>query len=381
MIKIKLFLPQEEIEPEAMKMIENMATMPFIHPFIAIMPDVHLGKGACVGSAIPCIGAVIPAAVGVDIGCGVMAVKTQLYKKDLPEDLKKLRESIERSIPLSAGQYNTKITESAQTRIDILAGIKDQKENWREQLGSLGSGNHFIEICLDENEQVWCMLHSGSRGVGNKIAQYHIQVAKDLMKKFYIDLPDEDLAYLPEGTQEFNNYMNDLEWAQMFAIFNREEMMDRVIKDLSYFVFNENNRIERLETINCHHNYTAREKHMGKDVIISRKGAISAHKGVLGIIPGSMGAKSYVVEGKGNYLGLMTSPHGAGRKFSRKKARETYNIETLQKETEGVECRIREALIDETPSAYKDIDRVVEQSKDLIDVKFTLKQIVNIKGD
>lgn len=382
-INKKLFSWASIIEDNTLDQAKTTSTMPFIYPHLALMPDAHLGKGATVGSVIPTKGAIIPAAVGVDIGCGMIAVKTQWSKSNITGDLSKLRHSIERSIPLSAGNYNRELTETAKKRIEILEAANDidygfYASNWKLQLGTLGSGNHFIEISLDEDDTVWIFLHSGSRGIGNKIAQRHIKIAQELCERWYIELPDPDLAYLVEGTTEFNAYIKDLYWAQKFALLNREEMMDRVVKDMSHFMGED---VQRLEEVNCHHNFTVREKIFGKDVWLSRKGAIEATKGKLGLIPGSMGTASYVVEGKGNYLSFSSSPHGAGRVYSRSAARKTFTVEQLEKAMEGIEYRKTDAFIDEIPSAYKDIDVVMKDAEDLVEIKHTLRQIVNIKGD
>lgn len=371
------------IEENTLEQALTASEMPFIYPHLALMPDAHLGKGATVGSVLPTKGAIIPAAVGVDIGCGMIAVKTQWKRSDIKGDLSKLRQSIERGIPLSAGHYNTQLTETAKKRIKILEeyATKDYTKfasNWKLQLGTLGSGNHFIEITIDEEQNVWLFLHSGSRGIGNKIAQYHIKKSQELCERWYIKLPDPDLAYLIEGTAEFDDYIKDLYWAQKFALFNREEMMDRVVKDMTHFM---GEAVERLEEVNCHHNFTVREKVFGQDVWLSRKGAIEATKGKLGLIPGSMGTASYVVEGKGNHMSFSSSPHGAGRVYSRSAARRTFNLEQLEKAMEGIEYRKTDAFIDEIPAAYKDIDQVMKDAEDLVEIKHTLRQIVNIKGD
>lgn len=379
----KLYSWASIIEENTLEQSKIASTMPFIYPHLALMPDAHLGKGATVGSVIPTRGAIIPAAVGVDIGCGMIAVKTQFNKKDLPDDLGKLRHSIERSIPLSAGKYNQKLTGTAKERIKKLEekANKDYTQfagNWQLQLGSLGSGNHFIEISLDESDNVWLFLHSGSRGIGNKIAMHHIKVSQELCKRWYINLPDQDLAYLVEGTTEFTDYIKDLYWAQQFALFNREEMMDRVIKDFQYWIGSE---IEEQERINCHHNFTVKEKVFGQDVWLSRKGAIEATEGKLGLIPGSMGTASYVVAGLGNRMSFSSSPHGAGRNFSRSQARKTFTVEQLREAMKGIEYRDTDAFIDEIPGAYKDINQVMKDASDLVEIKHTLHQIVNIKGD
>lgn len=364
------------------------ATMPFIHPHMALMPDAHLGKGATVGSVIPTSGAIIPAAVGVDIGCGMVAVRTKFSVDEVRAvgSLTPLRESIEAAIPLSAGKYNESLTESADVRCEELhnkadhAGFNpaDYVGNWRLQLGSLGSGNHFIEVTADELDRVWLFLHSGSRGVGNKIAMRHIKIARDLMSRYFIDLPDPDLAYLVEGTPEFGRYMTELHWAQDFARMNRDEMMDRTIACLSAFMGTE---VDEAERIQCHHNYTSREHHFGRNVWVSRKGAIDAHEGVDGLIPGSMGTASYVVVGKGNVASLCSAPHGAGRNFSRATARKTFTHEQLREAMTGIEYRDTDEFIDEIPGAYKDIDVVMADAADLVEIRHTLRQLVNVKGD
>lgn len=360
--------------------------MPFIFPHLALMPDAHLGKGATVGSVIPTLGAIIPAAVGVDIGCGMIAVKTQYKAADLPEDRKPLREEIERAIPLSAGKYNNKIVATAVPRIEELKELATKAGfdpasyagHWEYQLGSLGSGNHFIEVSLDEEDSVWLFLHSGSRGIGNKIATKHIKVAQQVAKKYWIELPDPDLAYLVEGTDEFNAYIRELRWAQHFALLNREEMMDRVIRQFTDWV---GGPVEELERINCHHNFTEKENHFGKSVWLSRKGAIRAREGDPGLIPGSMGTASYVVVGKGNPVSLDSSPHGAGREYSRTAARKAFGIEQLREAMAGIEYRDTEAFIDEIPGAYKPIDQVMEDAGDLVSIRHKLRQIINVKGD
>lgn len=360
--------------------------LPFIHPHLALMPDAHLGKGATVGSVIPTLGTIIPAAVGVDIGCGMIAVRTQFTRADLPTERTSVREAIERAVPLSAGAYNRKVVATAAPRIAELERRAEEAEfdpasytgNWRLQLGSLGSGNHFIEISLDEHDRVWTFLHSGSRGVGNKIAQRHITVAADYARRHWIRLPDPDLAYLVEGTAEFSHYIRELRWAQHFALLNREEMMDRVIRQVSEWV---GTPVQEQERINCHHNFTESEMHFGKRVWVSRKGAIRATEGEPGLIPGSMGDASYVVVGKGNPVSLNSSPHGAGRVYSRSAARRTFTVEQLREAMEGIEYRDTEAFLDEIPAAYKPIDQVMEDAADLVTIRHTLRQIVNVKGD
>jgi tRNA-splicing ligase RtcB (3'-phosphate/5'-hydroxy nucleic acid ligase) len=374
------------IEPGTLAQAEAASRLPFVFPHIALMPDAHLGKGATVGSVIPTLNAIIPAAVGVDIGCGMAAVRTQYHRDELGPGLPKLREAIERAVPLSAGVYNTVLTDTARGRVERLtakaekAGFDPARYagNWTLQLGSLGSGNHFIEVTADERGAVWLFLHSGSRGVGNKIATHHIRVAQEAMKRWWITLPDPDLAYLAEGTDEFWAYIRELRWAQDFALANRDEMMDRVVACFAGFVGGDVREIERVQ---CHHNYTEREEHFGKQVWLSRKGAINAAEGVPGLIPGSMGDASYVVTGKGNRLALNSSPHGAGRAYSRSKARKTFTRDQLRTAMKGIEYRDTDAFLDEIPQAYKPIDVVMADAADLVEVRHTLRQLVNVKGD
>lgn len=384
----KLYSWASIIEPNTQEQAERASRMPFIKPHLALMPDAHLGAGATVGSVIPTHGAIIPAAVGVDIGCGMIAIRTQFKKSDLEgKDLSVLRHSIERSIPLSAGHFNHKLTESVLPRIEELKEMAGDRldfytnltrTSWEYQVGTLGSGNHFIEVTLDETGTVWLFLHSGSRGIGNSIAQVHIKKAIELCEKWYITLEDKDLAYLIEGTPEFDLYIKDLNWAQHFALLNREEMMDRLIKDFEHFI---GSSVEEQERINCHHNFTRMENHMGRNVWLSRKGAIQADKGRPGLIPGSMGTASYVVEGLGHPMSFNSSPHGAGRSFGRNVAKKRFTMEDMDKEMVGIEYNRSDKFLDEIPSAYKDIDVVMEDAKDLVKIRHTLHQIVNVKGD
>lgn len=389
--KIITFIPPDTIEPGAMEQIKNISEMPFIFKHVAVMPDCHLGKGATVGSVIATKGAIIPAAVGVDIGCGMIAVKTIWKKSDLPEDLAKIRMGIDRRIPLFAGSQNQKVTESAAKRIaeleemggDDIAFFDKLMSGWRMGLGSLGSGNHFIEVTVDENDDVWAFLHSGSRGIGNKIATHHIAIAQKVMEMYHIPLVDRDLAYLPEGTVQFADYIRQMNWAQHFALLNREEMMDRVLTELSYTMFGELRPFEEFtgQRINCHHNFTQMENHLGENVWLTRKGAILASEGTYGLIPGSMGTASYVVRGKGNPVSFTSAPHGAGRNFSRTEARKRITMEELEKAMEGKEWNHSEKFIDEAPAAYKDIDVVMENAKELVEIVHTFSQIINVKGD
>jgi len=385
-----------DIDENAMEQLENMSKMPFIHKHIAAMPDVHWGMGATIGSVIPAKGAVIPAAVGVDLGCGMMAIETSLRAVDLPDNLRAIRMDIEAAIP--HGRSNNgkkgdvgswdKIPEtvskkwgSLSTRYDeiIKKHPKAKGFNNYNQLGTLGGGNHFIEICLDENEHVWIMLHSGSRGAGNKIGSYFIQKAKAEMERYHIAeyLPDKDLSYLVEHTKVFDDYCNAVLWAQDFAEQNRIVMMDSVMgvlhKHFGYFTC-------ESQAINCHHNYIARENHYGSNVLITRKGAIRARDGDMGIIPGSMGAKSFIVRGKGNKESFCSCSHGAGRKLGRKQAQRMYTADDLAEQTKGIECPKDAGRVDEIPAAYKDIDTVMENQSDLVDVVHTLRQVINVKG-
>lgn len=375
------------LEPNTREQAERASTMPFIFPHIALMPDAHLGKGATVGSVIPTLGAIMPAAVGVDIGCGMHAVRTQFTAGDMRArgDLPALRKAIEAAIPLSAGKYNETIygpeTEARIAELESRDGSASAEAiapNWRLQLGTLGSGNHFIEVSLDEQDGVWLFLHSGSRGVGNKLACKHIKVAQTQCKKRWISLPDPDLAYLVEGDREFWDYIRDLRWAQHFALLNRQEMMHRVIACLEQRA---DTSVTVLEAVQCHHNYTEQENHWGKKVWLSRKGAIDATTGTPGLIPGSMGAASYVVTGKGSRLSLNSSPHGAGRQYSRSVAKKTFTRAGLDQAMAGIEWGQSDAFLDEHPNAYKDIDVVMSDAADLVEVSHTLHQIVNVKGD
>ena len=386
--KIVTFLNPKTIEPAAKQQLENIAELPFVFKHVAVMPDCHLGKGATVGSVIATKGAIIPAAVGVDIRCGMIAVKTKFFAEDLPNNLEKVRTGIERRIPLGAGAFNRKITDTARKRVTHLKKEATQDydsvdKRWTDALGSLGSGNHFIEISLDESNRVWVVLHSGSRGIGNKLAMKHIRIAQKLMDESSIKLKDRDLAYLSENRGEFDKYINDLLWAQDFALLNREGMMDRVMTELSYVFYTEDGHQKEIELdrINCHHNFTQRENHFNEDVWITRKGAIQMKAGQKGVIPGSMATSSYIVSGLENKMAYHSAPHGAGRRFSRGEARRRFTMEDFKKAMAGIECRHSAKLIDELPMAYKDIDEVMENSKELVKVDHRLRQVVSIKGD
>lgn len=385
-------------EDEARKQAERIARMPFIHKHIAIMPDVHAGVGATVGSVIPTRGAIIPAAVGVDIGCGIFALQTSLKAHDLPSSLSSLRSQIEARIPHGRsdnggrndkGSHLGKIpgevanawNEKLADRYKIITEKHPKCNHHRAiaQAESLGSGNHFLEICLDEKDNVWFMIHSGSRGPGNAIGSYFIELARQDMKKWFINLPDPNLAYLPEGTDHFNDYVEAVGWAQDYARINRELMMKALIEVVKSQKGIPNFHVTD-RAINCHHNYVEKENHMGDNVWVTRKGAVRARKDDLGVIPGSMGARSYIVRGKGNKDSFCSCSHGAGRMMSRTKAKETFSKKDHELATQGVECRKDVDVIDETPGAYKDIDKVMEAQSDLVEIVATLKQVLCVKG-
>lgn len=386
-VPIKLWTPEQDLEEAARTQLENVASLPFVFKHVAVMPDVHYGKGATIGSVIATKGAVIPAAVGVDIGCGMCAVKTTLNHEVVSQNAKKIRSAIERSVPVGK-EGNRNIFESVAKwkgweQFRSLKAVqnyeKDLEQASYSKLGSLGGGNHFIEICLDTENNVWVMLHSGSRNIGNRVATIHINKAKGIMKKMLVSLPDPDLAYFAQGTVEYQNYMHDLMWCQDYAFQNRVEMMNRIMRDLSR-IMNNGIPLERIMEVNCHHNYATMEKHFGEDVLLTRKGAVRAQKGDLGIIPGSMGTKSYIVRGLGNLDSFCSCSHGAGRRMSRTKAKSVFSVEDLAKQTAGVECRKDQGVLDEIPGSYKDIDEVIENQKDLVEVVAQLKQIICVKG-
>jgi tRNA-splicing ligase RtcB len=391
---VKMWTHGVPVEAEAREQLARTARMPFIFRHLAVMPDVHLGKGSTVGSVIPTRSAVIPAAVGVDIGCGMMAAKTTLTASDLPDNLGGVRSAIERAVPhgRSPGRRDRGAWgDSPPAAVDAAwANLADDfarlverhavlaRTNNRMHLGTLGTGNHFVEVCLDECDAVWIMLHSGSRGVGNAIGSYFIELAKEDMRTWMINLPDQDLAYLPEGTAHFDEYVEAVEWAQNFARANRDVMMRAAVRALAGVIAKPFEAY--VEAVNCHHNYVAREHHFGEDVLVTRKGAVSARTGELGIIPGSMGARSFIVRGRGNAESFTSCSHGAGRKMSRTEARRRFTLEDHRAATTGVECRKDEAVIDETPAAYKDIDAVMAAQAELVEIVHTLKQVVCVKG-
>ena len=395
-VPIKAWTKGVPLEDQARAQLLNVAQLPFIFKWVAAMPDVHWGIGATVGSVIPTKGAIIPAAVGVDIGCGMMAVQTGLNARDLPDNLKPIRSAIEKAVPHGRTNHggkgdvggwqqiparNAEVWQSLKPRYDAILEKhpKLDRGNHANHLGTLGTGNHFIEVCLDETDNVWFMLHSGSRGVGNRMGSYFIELARKDMQKFFINLPDKDLAYFSEGTEHFDDYVEAVEWAQDFARFNRDLMMEQIVNavrtsgEVRPFV-------AELKAINCHHNYVARESHYNQNILVTRKGAVRAREGDMGIIPGSMGARSYIVRGKGNPESFMSCSHGAGRAMSRAEAKRRFTIEDHRRLTEGVECRKDADVIDETPAAYKQIEAVMAAQSDLVDVVHTLHQVVCVKG-
>lgn len=371
----------DDVEVEAEKQLLNVARLPFMFKHVACMPDVHAGVGATIGSVVATQGAVVPAAVGVDIGCGMIAAKVRDLRGEDLGNLIHLRHSIERSIPVGFNDNKTVTDEAAKWDGWGAWDSLSQRHNLQKaqaQLGSLGGGNHFIEVCLDTNGEVWVVLHSGSRGIGNKLAQGHIEKAKGLMKSMFISLPDPDLAYFATDTPEFKAYMNDLLWAQDYALENREEMMRRVLKDLRFHLKRETLEVETK--VNCHHNFAKMEHHYGSNVLVTRKGAVRAQVGDMGVIPGSMGTRSYIVRGLGNPESFNSCSHGAGRRMSRTKARNTFTKEDLVAQTAGVECRKDVAVIDEIPEAYKSIEQVMANQSDLVEVVAEIKQVLCVKG-
>jgi len=395
-VPIKAWTKGVPVEEAAQKQLRNVAQLPFIYKWVAAMPDVHWGIGATVGNVIPTKGAIIPAAVGVDIGCGMMAVKTSLNASHLPDNLHGIREAIEKAVPhgrTDNGGKNDRGAwhETPASTLDVWAALNDRYEAIIKKypklnhvqrinhLGTLGTGNHFIEVCLDEVQNVWFMLHSGSRGVGNRFGTFFIELAKEDMRRYMINLPDADLAYLPHGTEHFKDYVEAVHWAQEYALLNRQLMMANIVAAVSNC--GEVPAFEaHVEAVNCHHNYVTWENHYGENVLLTRKGAVRAREGDMGIIPGSMGARSYIVRGKGNAESFNSCSHGAGRAMSRAEAKRRYTVADHIAATQGVECRKDEAVIDETPMAYKSIDAVMEAQKDLVEIVHTLRQVVCVKG-
>ena len=387
-VPVKIFT--NDIDSESIEQLKKMAQLQFIYSHIAVMPDVHVGKGATVGSVIPTKNAIIPAAVGVDIGCGMNAVRLNLKASQLPDNLSPLRHAIERKVPVgfelhkqikakasSIIPLEKRLQPIIQKHPGLVRMLRKFDATWQKQLGTLGGGNHFIELCLDENQDVWIMLHSGSRGLGNVIGTYFIELAKKEAQHRFGHVPDKDLSYFAEGSASFNDYVEAVEWAQNYAFENRREMMRLILEAIRPLLppFQ-----MTKEAINCHHNYVSRENHFGEDLLITRKGAIRAGQDELGIIPGSMGARSYIVKGKANPESFCSCSHGAGRKMSRNKAKLLFSQDDLIQQTQGIECRKDAGVIDEIPSAYKDIDQVMANQSDLIEIVHTLKQILCIKG-
>ncbi|QBJ02922.1 tRNA splicing ligase [Pseudomonas phage Psa21] len=391
------------VEPDAVKQLKNIAALPFIYSHVAVMPDVHVGKGATIGSVIATKGAIIPSAVGVDIGCGMAAQRLRFSSDALPDSLGHLRAAIEACVPHGRTDNGGKNDRGAFGTVNIFnhptVAVREEAAKLRKQLdsiverhpklkkaserawnhvGTLGTGNHFIELCLDETDRVWIMLHSGSRGIGNAIGTYFISKAKEEMGRFFIHLPDKDLSYLPEGSRYYDDYVEAVSWAQRFAALNRSVMMhaalDAIHKTLGLPIDSD------LEAINCHHNYVSQERHFGENVIVTRKGAVNASEGTLGIIPGSMGAKSFIVRGKGNRESFCSCSHGAGRVMSRTQAEKTFTLEDHIRDTAGVECRKDASVLDETPKAYKNIDDVMAAQSELVEIVHTLKQFLCVKG-
>jgi len=396
-VGIKAWVHGVQLEDQARAQLVNLTTLPFVYKHVAAMPDVHWGMGATIGSVIATKGAIVPAAVGVDIGCGMMAVQTSLTSHDLPENLHAIRTAIEAAVPhgrtgkggpddqgawqeIPASVLDSWMLLDAAYQDIIEKHPKLNRGNLFNHLGTLGTGNHFIEVCLDEADHVWIMLHSGSRGVGNRIGMYFIEKAKEDMRRWFINLPDADLAYVPQGSELFDDYWFALDWAQRFAKRNREIMMMNTLAALASSLGSGNNMTVISEAINCHHNYVSWENHFGQNVMVTRKGAVRAREGDMGIIPGSMGAKSFIVRGKGNPESFNSCSHGAGRAMSRGEAKRTFTLEDHAKATEGVECRKDADVIDETPAAYKSIDAVMAAQSDLVEIAHTLHQVVCVKG-
>ena len=387
-VPVKIFT--NDIDQDSIEQLTKMAQLQFIHSHIAVMPDVHVGKGATVGSVIPTKHAIIPAAVGVDIGCGMNAIRLNLKSSQLPDNLSSLRHAIERKVPVGFDLHKqVKAKASTLTPLDkrlqpiiskhpgLVRMLRKFDMTWQKQLGTLGDGNHFIELCLDENQDVWIMLHSGSRGLGNVIGTYFIELAKKEAQHRFGHVPDKDLSYFAEGSASFDDYVEAVEWAQAYAYENRREMMRLILEAIRPLL--PSFQLTK-EAINCHHNYVSQEQHDGENLLITRKGAIRAGKDELGIIPGSMGARSYIVRGKGHPDSFCSCSHGAGRKMSRNKAKHLFNQQDLIQQTQGIECRKDAGVIDEIPAAYKDIDQVMAHQSDLIEVVHTLKQVLCIKG-
>jgi tRNA-splicing ligase RtcB len=370
-----------------MEQLMNTASLPFIYKHVAVMPDVHYGIGATVGSVVATKGAIVPACVGVDIGCGMMAAKMPFKSDRLPDNLQGLFDAISAAVPVGQAMHKDALLPAS--TFTLMSGFQSLPKTIREdsdarvikQLGTLGGGNHFIEICLDRDETVWVMLHSGSRGIGNKIGSYYIDRAKDIMRQYMIKLMDPNLAYLVEDSELFHEYWRDLQWAQAYAMQNRELMMRLVVQSVAEVIFGDKNTVVTPEvSISCHHNYAEKEHHFGENVIVTRKGAVRARVGDMGIIPGSMGTRSYIVEGLGNAESFCSCSHGAGRVMSRGAAKKAFTSIDVEKQTAGIMCRKDDGIIDELPGAYKNIDQVMENQKDLVKIVAELRQVLCVKG-
>ncbi len=378
-VPVRLWTDVHDVESKALDQLKNIAALPWVFKHVACMPDVHFGKGATVGSVIAMKGAVAPAAVGVDIGCGMAAVKTNLMASDLPDSLALLRHRVEKAIPVGFNSHD-RVTKHAEKLPlfkefhDLTDKVQDRLGKARKQVGTLGGGNHFIELCLATDQSVWLMLHSGSRNIGKTLAEIHMGRARKLAHN--AELPDKDLAVFLAGTRQMQEYRRDLYWAQRYAKANREVML-KLYQEVLVKLFPQ---VRFDKPITCHHNYVAEERHFGEEVFVTRKGAISAREGELGIIPGSMGTRSYIVRGRGNAEAFHSASHGAGRRMSRGQAKRTFTIEDLRTQTEGVECRKDRAVLDEIPGAYKDIDQVMANQQDLVEVVAELKQVMCVKG-
>lgn len=378
-VPVQMWANPSEVESVALDQLKNIAALPWVHHHVAVMPDVHFGKGATVGSVIAMKDAVAPSAVGVDIGCGMAAVLTNLDAQDLPDDLRAIRSGIEKAIPVGFNQHVEAVDSRYQQALwgtfkDLHPGVQDRFGKAQAQMGTLGGGNHFIELCIDTADNVWLMLHSGSRNIGKELAERHIKVAKAL--EHNAGLPDPDLAVFLAGTAEMHAYRRDLMWAQDYARHNRETMLRLYLQVMQRFF----PQLETLKTVNCHHNYVSEEHHFGENVLVTRKGAIRARQGEFGIIPGSMGARSFIVVGKGNPESFQSASHGAGRKMSRGKAKKLFTVDDLAAQTAGVECRKDQGVVDEIPAAYKDIQTVMANQADLVEVFAELRQVLCVKG-
>lgn len=383
---VKIWSPLHEVESSALTQLENTASLPFIFKHVAVMPDVHYGIGATVGSVVATKGAVVPACVGVDIGCGMVAAEMPFKANRLPDNLQELFDAISKAVPVGQDMHQHPTDAMRSWKgfsgvYNLPKAVLDDEQRIVKQLGTLGGGNHFIEVCLDLDDTVWVMLHSGSRGIGNKIGNYYIDRAKEIMDTYMIKLNDPALAYLVDGTPVFNEYWRDLQWAQSYAMHNREIMMQLVMRCISKVIFGDENTVIAPDLmVNCHHNYAERENHFGENVIVTRKGAVRARVGDMGIIPGSMGTRSYIVEGLGNAESFCSCSHGAGRVLSRGKAKQKFTVADAEEQTKGIVCRKDAGILDELPGAYKPIEKVMEYQSDLVKIIAELRQVLCVKG-